>query len=149
MQKNNNDPLHAKQDPDTGLFAYYDKNGNKVLGDFYVAYTKILNDYAIVSNPRPVLIDRKGNVIYNIFIFDNGPDYSEEGLYRIIENGKIGYVDSLSSQIVIQPQFEAAYPFENGKAKVSFHAKLIKDGEYSFWKSDEWFYIDKKGNKIE
>lgn len=23
------------------------------------------------------------------------------------------------------------------------------DGEYHYWKSDEWYYIDKKGNRSE
>lgn len=148
VELRNENPLYAKRDHNTGLYAYYDQYGNKVLGDFYLVYTKTLNDYAIVSNPIPILINRKGDIIYHIFIIDNGPDYTQEGLYRIIENGKIGYVDSLTSQIVIKPQFQAAYPFENGKAKVSFYAKTIKDGEYSCWDSDEWFYIDKNGDRI-
>ena len=64
---------------------------------------------------------------YGVFQCDNGNDYVSEGLYRI--------------------------PFENGKAKVTDKGEMKEvpgsDGEYHYWKSDEWYYIDKKGNRSE
>jgi len=140
--------LILKRDKKTSMYAYYDENGNKVLGDYYAAYTDTIKDFGIVSDPSSVLIDRKGKHIYNIFIFDNGPDYTSDGLYRIVENGKIGYVDSITSRLVIKPIYDCAWPFENGKAKVSMNCKTIRDGEHSRWESEEWFYIDKQGRKI-
>jgi len=73
-------------------------------------------------------------------------------LYRIMENDKIGYVDSLTSKIVIAPQFDCALPFENGKAKVSFKCKTVSaspDDEHPTWESEEWFYIDKNGKIVQ
>jgi hypothetical protein len=90
-----------------------------------------------------------GKKIYSIFPFDNGPDYESEGLYRIIDkNGKIGYAKYLSDKIIIQPKYTCAYPFKNGKAQVSKNCKKIQEGENSSWESNEWYYITKKGKKI-
>jgi hypothetical protein len=139
-----NDLLYAKR-LSNNKYAYFDKYGNKVLGDYYVVYTKTLKDYAIVSDPGTVLIDRKGRIIYDIFVVDNGPDYTRDGLYRIIKNGRIGYVDSLTSKLVIQPNYKCAYPFEKGKAKVSNSCNEIHEGEYYSWESTKWYYINKKG----
>jgi hypothetical protein len=71
-----------------------------------------------------------------------------DGLFRIIINNKIGYADSGTGKIVIKPQFACAWPFENGRAKVSANCKTQSYGEHSTWFSDKWFYIDKKGRKV-
>lgn len=143
--------LILKRDSRTSLYAYFDEKGNKILGDYYAAYTDTITEYGIVADPRFVLIDKKGKHIYEIYAFDNGPDYVSEGIYRITENGKIGYVDSLTSKVLIAPQFACAYPFENGKAKVSFKCKTVKDfpnDEHFSWESEDWFYIDRSGKII-
>lgn len=91
-----------------------------------------------------VLVDEQKKVQYEVFFYDNGPDYPSEGLYRVVKNGKIGYADAATNAIVIAPQYDCAYPFENGKAKVSTHCTTTQDGEYSSWESDAWEYIEKK-----
>ena len=142
------DVLILKRNDSTSMYAYYDKKGNKVLGDYFMAFTDSIKDYGIVSDSGFVLIDRHGKHIFNIYSFDNGPDETRDGFYRIVENGKIGYVDSASSKLVIKPTFDCAWPFENGKAKVSVNCKDVADGEHWRWESDDWFYIDKKGIRI-
>lgn len=97
------------------------------------------------QNGKWVILDNKKRILYDVFIYDNGPDYPADGFIRIIKNDKIGYADAVTYIIVIEPQFDCAYPFENGKAKVSNQCQTIKDGEYSIWKSDSWQYIDKQG----
>jgi predicted alpha/beta superfamily hydrolase len=97
------------------------------------------------STGQWVIMDRQKTVLYDVFIYDNGPDYPAEGLIRVVKNGKIGYADAKTYAIVIAPQFDCAFPFENGKAKVSHQCRTIKDGEYSVWESDAWKYVDKKG----
>ncbi len=144
--------LVLQYDSINGKYAYFDSDGNKVLGDYYAAFTDTLSDYGIVADPGFVLIDKTGKHIYDIYPFDNGPDYTSEGIYRIIKNGKIGYVDSLSSKMIIAPKFDCAYPFENGKAKVSYTCKTVKEfpgDEHSRWESEHWFYIDRKGNVVQ
>lgn len=91
------------------------------------------------------ILDGQKAVVYEVFIYDNGPDYEAEGLIRVMKNGKIGYADAKTYVLVIEPQFDCAYPFENGKAKVSNQCKTVKDGEHSMWESDAWQYVDKQG----
>ena len=112
-------------------------------------FTNEVQNYAIVlkSNRDLIAIDRNGNVLFEVYWFDNGPDYVEEGLFRIRKNGKIGFSD-LDGKIVIEPQFDCAFPFENGRAKVSNNCKTIQEGEYSIWISENWKYIDRNGKVI-
>ncbi|HUS01764.1 MAG TPA: WG repeat-containing protein [Chitinophagaceae bacterium] len=143
--------LILKRDKETSLYAYFDDNGNKILGYYYAAYTDTITEYGIVADPGFVLIDKTGKHIFKIFAFDNGPDYTSEGIYRIVDNGKIGYVDSITSKVIIEPKFDCAYPFENGKAKVSVNCKTVKafpEDEHSTWESDDWFYVDKTGKIV-
>lgn len=92
-----------------------------------------------------VILDGQKAIVYEVFIFDNGPDYEADGLFRVVKNGKIGYADAKTYAIIIEPQFDCAYPFESGKAKVSNQCKTEKDGEYTVWESDFWQYVDKQG----
>ena len=94
-------------------------------------------------------INRDFEVVFDAFIFDNGPDYISNDLMRIKRNGKIGYADKVG-QIIIEPQYNCAYPFEKRKAKVAYDCKLKKfDSEHSYWDSANWFFIDKNGKKID
>jgi hypothetical protein len=96
-------------------------------------------------NGKWVIKNSKKKTLYEVFPYDNGPDYPSEGLIRVVKNGKIGYANAKTYTLVITPQFDCAFPFENGKAKVSNNCKTIKDGEHNIWTSDTWQYVDKKG----
>jgi hypothetical protein len=140
--------LILKRDDKTSMYAYFDEKGNKVLGDYYAAYTDTITDYGIVADLSSVLIDKSGKHIYDIFTIDNGPDYTSEGIYRIVKNGKIGYIDSISCKVLIEPKFDCAYPFKDGKAKVSVNCRKVYEGEHYTWESNGWYFIDKKGNIV-
>lgn len=121
------------------------------LGKYTICFTDTFRSYAIVSKPSYgfVAIDRQENVLYKVFPYDNGPDYTSDGLFRILENNKIGFADSTTGKIVIEPNFDCAFPFENGVAKVSIDCKTQSDGEHNTWLSDNWYYIDKTGKKVD
>jgi hypothetical protein len=91
-------------------------------GKYSFCFTDTFRTYAIVSLPPKgfVAIDRKENILYNVFPFDNGPDYVEDGFFRIVKDGKIGYADAETGKIVIQAQFACAWPFEKGL--MEFHS---------------------------
>lgn len=132
-------------------FSYGTPDGKEIIpaGKYQRCYTDTFRNYAIVYNQhRMVAIDRNETILYEVFMFDNGPDYPSEGLFRMIQNGKIGYADAENGQVVIPAQFDCAFPFENGKAKVSNACSTEKDGEYSLWTSNEWKYIDRTGKWI-
>ena len=91
---------------------------------------------------------------HSIYQYDNGNDYVSEGTFRIIDTQtqKIGYA-TVSGKVIISPQYTFGYPFKNGKAKVTYSgiSKNVSnsDGEYHYWESNEWFFIDKTGKKID
>lgn len=131
-------------------FAFINKRNDTIIpaGIYYTTWTDTLKTFAIVSkNSEMIGIDRNENLLYSVFTFDNGPDYIVEGLFRIIRDGKIGYANKYG-EVVIPCQYDCAYYFENGKAKVSNNCKTIKEGDYYRWLSDDWYYIDKQGNRI-
>jgi hypothetical protein len=41
-----------------------------------------------------VIMDGQKTARYDVFIYDNGPDYEADGLIRVVKNGKIGYADA-------------------------------------------------------
>lgn len=84
--------------------------------------------------------------------FDNGDDYVRCERYRIVDNkGKIGYANP-QGYIVIEPKYAFGFPFENGKAKVTDTGQMKgvegSNGEYHYWDSNDWYYIDPMGNRI-
>lgn len=84
--------------------------------------------------------------------FDNDDDEVRCGRYRIIDNeGKIGYANP-QGYIVIEPKYAFGFPFENGKAKVTNTGQMKEvegsNGEYHYWDSDDWYYIDQTGNRL-
>jgi hypothetical protein len=96
-----------------------------------------------------VVIDRHENILYKVFPFDNGPDYASDGFFRITKNNKIGYADELTGKIVIKPQFDCAFPFENNIAKVGMNCTTYADdAEHHTLTTSKWLYIDKKGRKV-
>ena len=66
------------------------------------------------------------------------------------EDGLVGFADSLGN-VIIEPQFKFAYPFKDGKAKVTFMGehKMVSYGEHYHWVSDKWYYINKKGELLQ
>lgn len=91
--------------------------------------------------------DVSGKELFQVMQFDNGPDYVEDGLFRIVKDSLIGYADE-NGEIVIEPQFQCAYPFEDGKAQVSKNCKKSIEFEMEKWESNEWYFIDKKGKIV-
>lgn len=150
-KSNSNDSLILFIDTLNDTYGYKDTQGEIVIqpGKYEMCFTDTFKKYAIVLKPSLgfVAINRKENVLYKIFPFDNGPDYVSNGLFRILENDLIGYADSASGKIIIKPQFKCAFPFENGMAKVSTECSTKSEGEHTIWESNSWYFIDKTGKK--
>lgn len=132
---------------------YTNKAGDTVIqaGEFYMCFSTIFPTFAYVLDKRfgdeMVAVNRNKELIFEAYIFDNGPDYINEGLFRIKRNGKIGYADP-TGKVIIPAIYSCADPFENGKARVALDCETISDGEHSTSESEHWFYIDKTGKKI-
>ena len=118
-QKNTDYLLQYEVKQDIGsLYGYKSKNGKVAIKAQYNAtYTDTLYKMAIVLKDwKWVGVDRRGAVILVPFIYDNGPDYVAEGLFRFVEKEKIGFAN-LDGQKVIPAQFSFVTPFANGLAE--------------------------------
>jgi hypothetical protein len=146
------DFLLSYTDTSTGTYSYKDAKGTVVIppGKYLMNFTDTFRTYAIVLDTTAGFlgIDRKGNVLYKVFPYDNGPDAPSEGLFRIVKDGKLGYADYKTGEVVIPIQYPCAWPFKDGKAKVALDCKEEPGLEHLSWESEHWFYIDKTGKKL-
>lgn len=138
---------------DEAGYGYRDGAGNTVVptGKYAHIFTDTFRQHAMVVTQEGaiVLIDRQEQVLYEVYKYDNGPDYPAEGLFRIVQNGKIGFADAESYAVVIAPQFDCAFPFEEGgRARVSNACTTVQEGDYSIWESEAWQRIDKTGKIV-
>lgn len=118
------------------LIGYKDKFGKiRIQAKFPLVYTDTFYNMAIVlQNGEWIGIDQNQNTILKPFIFDNGPDYLEEGLFRFVENEKIGFADT-DGRKVIAAKYDFATPFENGLAAFTIggHRTYEKGAEHWWW----------------
>lgn len=137
---------------------YLNERGDTIVpyGKYRFCQTDTIRNIGFVyenrRNAQIVCIDNQGKELFNVFKYDNGADYVREGLFRITDDkGLIGFADTLGN-IVIKPQFKFAFPFKNGKAKVTFSGEskdvLDSNGEKHYWDSSDWYYIDKNGKML-
>jgi len=137
--------------------AFVNENSDTIMpfGKYVYYGTDTLEFYAnVIEHPndstygRQIAIDRNQNILFDIVMFDNGHEPFNEGLTRVLRNGKMGYANKFG-QIVIPCEYDYAKWFENGKAEVTYNAKEYFDlDEHRRVESDEWFIIDKKGQKL-
>lgn len=119
-------------------------------GKYPMIFTDSFRNYAIVMDKQSgmVAIDKSENVLYQVFVYDNGPDYVSDGYFRIVENDKIGFADAQTGEVKIKPQYIAANPFINGYAPICPNCVSKKEGEYTSWVNGKWGIIDKQGNVL-
>lgn len=116
-------------------------------------YQNVIKNFGAVIGKKDgksvcLAIDNKGNELYEIYWFENGPDYIECGLFRIVKDGKIGFANA-RGEIVVEPQFACADFFRDGLAHVTYSCTLVPNGEHTTMQSDSWFYIDVNGKRVE
>ena len=102
---------------------FLNEKGEEIIpvGKYVMSYTDTIYDYGMVmdSTGRIWAITQTDSVLFEVYNFDNGPDYVEEGLFRMLKDGLIGFANE-AGEIIIEPQYQCAHPFEGGSAKVAF-----------------------------
>ncbi|MBK6608513.1 MAG: WG repeat-containing protein [Leptospiraceae bacterium] len=132
-----------------GLFGFKDKKGKVIIKPQY----EMANSFsesgiaAVVVDGKWHFINLKGEKLARAFNFDNGPDYFNSGLARILDSkGKFGYMDE-KGKIVIKPRFDFASPFERSIARVCMGCKIDKSkDEHGEIIGGTWYLINKRGN---
>ena len=108
------------EDVDATL-GYVDSSGKVVIpaGKYPYIFTAEFDKIAFVllkDRKGVYSIDRNEKILFQVCSYEIGPDIVSNGLFRIIENGKIGFAN-MNGEIVIKPRFQFVYPFqENGFA---------------------------------
>lgn len=107
-----------------------------------------------LKDPKPygLAYNRNGEVLYAPYLYDNGPDYLEEGLSRYVENDKIGFVNRYGEK-VIRAQWDWVSPFEYGIARACNGCIIDYSEDPEHPRLDmsnaKTFYIDKKGQALQ
>jgi hypothetical protein len=133
-----------------GRYGFRDVRGTVVIPAQYLSvYDFSSNGVAFVADDKGwSCIDTKNKVLLEPFLYDNGPDYVSEELFRYIENKKIGFANPECS-VVIKAEYDFAAPFEEGLAPVCNGCSVVSDGdEHSTIKGGTWGYIDKTGKLV-
>jgi hypothetical protein len=150
---------------DTGLYGYKDDQGHiKIAPKFSQASNFTQYGWAEVNfgDRNFYRINRDGNIIHQAYPFDNGADYFNSGLTRIVNLRKIGF-SNLKGETVIPPQFDGAWPFwispsiavvcqgcyEVGSARKEGKRCHIANGDcYTEYIGGKWGAIDTTGNIV-
>lgn len=99
--------------------------------------------HALVQDSKGwVYIDRDRRPVLRPYIFDNGPDYFEEGLARFVDKGKMGFFDE-ALNIVIPAKYDFAFPFRKGVARAGTDCRTFQHGEHSSVQCKTWEYLRK------
>lgn len=98
----------------------------------------------VIGEGGPAFIDLDGRRLATALLFDNGPDYFVQGLARVVDGGKTGFIDG-SGKIVVAPQFDAAGSFCDGLAPVCMGCKEIRKGEHTEVVGGQWGFVDRTG----
>jgi hypothetical protein len=94
-----------------------------------------------------VIIDSSGAVLIRPYVFDNGPDYFNQGLARFVTKGKYGFFDE-RGKIAIPARFDYVEPFHEGLAAFCERCVQEKQGEHIARQGGKWGYIDRRGRTV-
>jgi hypothetical protein len=132
-----------------GKWGYRDPSGKIVIQPRFRHAEKFGDhDIACAKDDKGfVWIDAKGHIVARAHPFENGCDYFIEGMSRIIEGDKDGFIDT-RGKIVIPPRFRFVTPFHSGRAAFCVDCKLVFDGENTAVEGGRWGFIDKAGREI-
>lgn len=103
----------------------------------------------IEKNSWGVVFDRKGNLLYQPYSYDNGADYFSEGLRRFVKNGKIGFVDR-NAKTVIEPAHDFVSSFNYGYATFCDGCDWEKTNEeHRSIVGGKWGVMNTKGQTVQ
>ena len=138
---------------DNGLFGYVSESGDTVIPCMYpFVYTDTINHIGFVAegNGKIVCLDKKGKLAREAR--QSGRHSGCLSVYFCAACGggrhchsaddcAIGFADTMG-KVIIPPSYKFAFPFKDGKAKVTYEGQSVSNGEYTVWESSSWTFID-------
>jgi hypothetical protein len=135
---------------DQDRWGFRDSSGRTVIAPQYVQAGAFSPEglAPVVDQEGWLYIDLKGRPLVRPFVFDNGPDYFEEGLSRFVADGKIGFIDR-AGVVVIPAVHDFALPFCEKMAVVCTGCRPEDDGdEHTIMVGGKWGYINRTGSIV-
>jgi hypothetical protein len=133
------------EDEASGLYGYRNAAGERVIPlRFQFAYPFAPEGVAaVVENGKPEFIDVRGEVLFEAFSYDNGPDYFTEDRARVVVDGKVGFIDR-SGRMAVAPRYDYASAFCHGLAVVC-NGCVQGVGEHAGYSGGKWGFVDEQG----
>lgn len=148
LRKDANKDILLSFEDGKGHYGYTDIHGREVIPPLYpmVFSDTFSGEIAFVAAPKQgiIAINRQNQTLLSPFIFDNGPDPASEGLFRFVENKKMGFAD-LDGNKVIPAKYTFVDAFHEGFAAFCEGCKVRKMGEIRVWSGGKWGFLDKAG----
>jgi hypothetical protein len=121
------------------LYGYKNTQGEVVIKPKYqMIETDTFRTMAVVAeNNVWKCINRQEKVIFTPFIYDNGPDYVVEDVFRFVKNDSMGFAN-LDGKVIIPADFDFVTPFEEGLALYT----LGGHKQYDKGPDNHWFWVD-------
>ncbi|TDW49074.1 WG repeat protein [Flavobacterium sp. 270] len=111
-----------------------------------------IKDRILFSMPikeGPKAHDRKGNFLFEPYIFDAGIDYFSEGYMRFTENKKVGFADKNGVKIIpAKYDWVSAMNFGFAEFCNGCHFDTSKDPEHPPLVGGTWGFVNKNGVEI-
>lgn len=122
------DPYIIRTTSGNALIGYKTSKGKIIIKPKYLSGSSdtVCRKMIIVENSERefVGINRNDSIILRPYIYENGPDYEWEGLFRFVENGKIGFAN-LDGEKIIRAKYDFATPFSEGISEYSIGGEKI------------------------
>lgn len=145
-------PIESKENPYPEL-TQYDNCGRIVNNNIEIAEQQFKNIWFNEDNLAEIrILDgiyylSTSKKLVKTHLFDNGADYFSEGLARTIKKNKYGFINK-NLDTVIKPEYDFAFPFNDGKAIVCIGCVKNKIGEHTEMIDGQWGMIDIRGKTI-
>lgn len=145
-------PKPSKEKPNPEL-TRHDKCGEIIGQDEFRIDPKHFKNLLFKNELAEVFV---GDKVFYVFksgktarthLFEDGADYYSEGLTRTISNNKFGYMDEKLT-VIIKPEYDFAFPFENGIAVVCNGCRPVPEGDHRSLAGGKWGVIDKSGVRV-
>ena len=132
-----------------GRWGYRDARGAVLIPPRFRAAERFSpGGIALVTDERGLAyIDRGGRVVVRPFVYDNGPDYFQQGLARFVQAGKMGFFDA-RGRVVIPARFTFATPFTEGLAAFCEGCGWKEEGEHRVVTGGRWGFVDRAGRVV-
>ncbi len=141
------------------LYGYRNDAGTPIAAQYIYAQTDTLCEMAIVytTDGRWIGINPNNEQILVPYVHENTPDVVEEGLFRIVEDYKLGFAN-LDGDVIIAPVYDFVTPFVGGYAQYYIGgSKIYDNGEIPSTSNTSWTwggdiqesgYLNKQGQRL-